>query len=283
MRSEKPSRTAYKVALNILALGAEPSVAKVLPAGIVDATANLLTASGVAGVWTIHRYRSPRMVNVYKAFDWMMPGQFIAFAYRKAFCEHQVRAGIASGASQILVLGAGYDTLSWRLAPEFPQVGFFEIDHPATGLIKAQGVEHLGSRDNLHLIAVDLAQSKLLEVLTTNKDWDLGASTVIVAEGLLQYLTAEAVKTLFVQCSSIAQTSRMVFTYIPCRKDGRPAAGPWTGLVLWLLRVGGEPWLWSIRAEELDRFLRSVGWDNSHDLVGSRSNYGVEFYAMATK
>ncbi len=48
MRSEKPSRTAYKVALNILALGAEPSVAKVLPAGIVDATANLLTASGVS-------------------------------------------------------------------------------------------------------------------------------------------------------------------------------------------------------------------------------------------
>ena len=46
--------------------------------------------------------------------DWMLPGQFEAFAHRKAFCERQVRDGIDAGATQILVLGAGYDTLGWR-------------------------------------------------------------------------------------------------------------------------------------------------------------------------
>ena len=38
MRKEKPSRTAYKVALNILTLGAKPEMDEVLPAGIVDST-----------------------------------------------------------------------------------------------------------------------------------------------------------------------------------------------------------------------------------------------------
>ena len=54
----------------------------------------------------------------------MMPGQFEAFAHRKAFCEKRARKGIAAGATQVLVLGAGYDTLGWRLAPEFPEDKF---------------------------------------------------------------------------------------------------------------------------------------------------------------
>ncbi|KKK53819.1 hypothetical protein LCGC14_3090960, partial [marine sediment metagenome] len=38
MRRDKPSKTAYKVALNILTLGAKPGMDKVLPPGIVEAT-----------------------------------------------------------------------------------------------------------------------------------------------------------------------------------------------------------------------------------------------------
>ena len=48
MRKEKPSRTAYKVALNILTLGQKQQMEEILPAGIVDATEKLLVASGVA-------------------------------------------------------------------------------------------------------------------------------------------------------------------------------------------------------------------------------------------
>ena len=119
MRKDKPSRTAYKVALNIVTLGAKREMDGVLPPGIVDATIRLLIASGAAKATTVRWARSPRMVCVYQAFDWMLPGQFEAFGHRKAFCERQAREGIDAGASQILVLGAGYDTMGWRLAPEF--------------------------------------------------------------------------------------------------------------------------------------------------------------------
>jgi methyltransferase (TIGR00027 family) len=223
------------------------------------------------------------MVSVYEAFDWMMPGQFEAFGHRKAFCERQVREGIGAGATQVLVLGAGYDTMGWRLAPEFADVNFFEIDHPATASLKAKGIETMGPRDNLHLISEDLGKQKLVDVLESDDSWDSTMQTVIVAEGLLMYLPPEAVRDLFNQCTAIAGPgSRIAFTYIATGADSRPDAGRWTGLVLWILKVTGEPWLWSIQPEKLGQFLKDRGWTNAPELVGPTIKHGVEFLGVAT-
>ena len=46
MRKARPSRTARKVALNIVTLGSEHGMDAILPPGIVDATATLLVESG---------------------------------------------------------------------------------------------------------------------------------------------------------------------------------------------------------------------------------------------
>jgi len=284
MRKDKPSRTAYKVALNVITLGAKPGMDRFFPPGTVQATEKLLVASGATGARTVRWSRSQRMVSVYEAFDWMLPGQFEAFAHRKAFCERQVRDGVGAGATQILVLGAGYDTMGWRLAPELSGVNFFEIDHPATAGLKAKGIDAMGQRDNLCLIAEDLSKRKLVDVLKTNKSWDQSAQTVIVAEGLVMYLPPEAVRDLFCQCAAIVGAgSRIAFTYIPTGADGRPDAGRWTGLMLWLQKVIGEPWIWSIRPEELGLFLAETGWTNALALAGTTGKHGVEFYAMATK
>jgi methyltransferase (TIGR00027 family) len=282
MKHNKPSMTARKVALNIVTLGSQPGMDTVLPRGIIDATARLLVASGAAGERTVRLARSPKMIAVYEAFDWMLPGQFEAFAHRKAFCEQQVRDSISSGATQVLVLGAGYDTLCCRLAPEFPGVRFFEIDHPATSSLKQKGVEALGASENLHLIAEDLGERELSDVLRTNVDWDVTAQSVILAEGLVMYLEAEAVQSLFRQCAaSVGQGSRIAFSYIPSGEDGRPYVGRWTGLMLWLQKVVGEPWVWSIRPEELSSFLQQHGWREAPELIKGSDRYGVEFFAVA--
>ena len=284
MRKDKPSKTARKVALNIVSLGAKPGMDRVLPPGVAEATAALLVASGAVGAAAVRFSRSRGAVAVYEAFDWMMPGQFEAFAHRKAFCDHQVREGVRAGATQVLVLGAGYDTLGWRLALEFPGVGFFEIDHPATARLKAVGIAELGQRDNLHLIQEDLGERRLVEVLTANHSWDRAAPSVVVAEGLLMYLPPSAARDLFGQCAEMAGAgSRIAFTYVGTDADGRPDAGRWTGLVLWILKASGEPWLWSIRPEELARFLEETGWTNAPDLVGTSSRRGVEYLGVASK
>ena len=284
MRKERPSRTAYKVALNILTLGQKPEMEEVLPDGIVDATERLLVASGAASATVVRLCRWSKMASLYEAFDWMLPGQFEAFAYRKAFCEQQVRDGIDEGATQILVLGAGYDTMTWRLTPIFPDVNFFEIDHPATARLKAKGIMEMGQYDNLHLIPEDLSKRKLVDVLKSHKSWDQEANTVIIAEGLLMYLPSSAVNDLFRQCASISGTgTRIAFTYIGKRLDGRPDAGRCTGFLLWILKVNGEPWLWSIQPEQIGRVLKENGWTYSPELVGEINKRGVEFFGTARK
>lgn len=284
MQETTPSWTARKVALNILTLGAEPGMEEVLPPGIVDATARLLVESGAVGPTGVRWSRSRKMILVYKAFDWMMPGQFEAFAHRKAFCERQVREGVDAGANQVLVLGAGYDTMGWRLAPEFVDVEFFEIDHPATSRFKLKGIRTMGERSNLHLIAEDLGTRQLMDVLRSDKTWDSCAPAVIVAEGLLMYLHPEEAGALFDQCAGICcEGSRIAFSYVGTRSDGRPDAGPWTRLVLGILKVIGEPWLWSIRPEKLGPFLKEHSWTPAPNLVIISERCGVEFFCVAVK
>ncbi|MFC1603782.1 class I SAM-dependent methyltransferase [Planctomycetota bacterium] len=284
MRKEKPSQTAYKVALNILTLGMKPEMEEVLPTGIVDATERLLIASGAASATVVRWHRSRKMVSIYEAFDWMIPGQFEAFGHRKAFCEQQVREGIDAGATQILVLGAGYDTMGWRLAPNFPDVNFFEIDHPATARLKAKGIEAMGQYDNLHLIPEDLGKRKLIDVLEANESWDQEVQAVIIAEGLLMYLPSSAVHDLFRQCASISGTgTRIAFTYIGKGADGRPDAGRWTGLLLWILKANGEPWLWSIQPDQIGQVLKENSWTYSPELLGEINKHGVEFFGTARK
>ncbi len=284
MRKDNPSRTAYKVALSIVTLGSKPGMEAILPAGIVHATRKLLVASGAAGERIVKWAQSQNAVFIYEAFDWMLPGQFEAFAHRKAFCERQVKEGIEAGATQILVLGAGYDTLGWRLAPNFPHVFFLEIDHPATARLKAKGIAAMGERDNLILLSEDLGKRKIEDVLETNQSWNKVAQTVIVAEGLLMYLSNEAVRDLFWQCALITgDGSRIIFTYIPSDAKGYPDVGLWTGLMLWLQKVAGEPWLWSIRPEQLHSFLAETGWKNTMGPGQTPHKHGVEFFAVATK
>jgi len=284
VRKDKPSRTALKVALNVVTLASKPGMDRILPPGMMQATEKLLVASGATSARTLRWARSQRMVSVYEAFDWMLPGQFEAFAHRKAFCERQVRDGIRAGATQILVLGAGYDAMGWRLAPEFSGVTFFEIDHPATARLKAQGIDEMGSRDNLCLIAENLGKRKLADVLKANASWDQGAQTVFVAEGLVMYLFPEAVRDLFCQCAEISGVgSRIVFSYIPTGADGRPDAGRWTGQMLWLQKVAGEPWTWSIRPAELKMSLDETGWTHAPEQAMTTQKHGVEFFAVATK
>jgi methyltransferase (TIGR00027 family) len=283
MKHDTPSSTARKVALNIVSLGVKPGMDTVLPAGIVDATAQTLRASGVVGDRALRFAASQRAVAIYEAFDWMIPGQFEAFAHRKAFCETQARYGIAVGAKQILVLGAGYDTLGWRLAPEFPGVHFVEIDHPPTARLKAKAVSEMGTRDNLRVIPADLGERRLTDVLAEVQGWDRTAGTVVIAEGVTQYLMPAAVRDLFAQCHAVSGPgSRFAFTHVGTGDDGRPDIGRWTGLVLWILRMTGEPWLWTIRPEDLPEFLADTGWTPAAKPTDSPIRCGAEYHAVAS-
>jgi hypothetical protein len=111
-----------------------------------------------------------------------------------------------------------------------------------------------------------------------------GARTIRWSRSQRMVSVYEAVRDLFCQCAAIVGVgSRLAFTYIPTGADGRPDAGPWTGLMLWLQKAAGEPWTWSIRLEELGLFLEESGWTYVPEQVETARKRGVEFFAVATK
>lgn len=283
-KKNKPSQTALKVSLNIIALTNVPEVATVLPEGIVEATSKILSASEATPQRRIDIHHSPKVTSLYKKFDWLLPGQFVSFAYRKAFCEDSVRKSIEDGATQVLVLGAGYDTLGLRLATQYPDVKFFEIDSPSTANSKIEGLIKIGKPENLIVIPEDLGEKALKKVLVENIDWDSEAKSVIIAEGLLQYLTPSAVKELFSQCNIVTgEGSKIAFTYTGKGENGKPYAGPHTKLVMWILKITGEPWLWSATKYELKKLLTETGWKYTEVDNKYKNRSGIEFYAIAQK
>jgi methyltransferase (TIGR00027 family) len=284
LKKNKPSQTALKVALNIMALSHVDSMKNVLPDGIVQATTDLLEAAEAAPQGRIDKHKSPKIVSLYKKFDWLLPGQFEVFGYRKAFFEKSVRNSIKDGAEQVLILGAGYDTIAYRLSKEFPKVNFFEIEAPATAMIKIKGIKKLGTAANHFVLPEDLGEKKLSQVFEADSSWDKKKSTIITAEGLLQYLDPGSVSDLFMECyKNSGENSRIAFTYVGSRSDGTPDAGPRSGLMLWILKVSGEPWLWSTTDEDLKTLLNQTGWEYSSELTGPEKKRGIEYFASAER
>jgi O-methyltransferase involved in polyketide biosynthesis len=134
------------------------------------------------------------------------------------------------------------------------------------------------------LIAEDLSDKQLFDVLGRKDSWPLDEKTVLIAEGLVVYFPLDSVRDLFEQCAFVTGPgSRIAFSCIPMGKDSQPDVGCWTGLMLWLQKVAGEPWQWSVLPEELAMFLKETGWTESIEYEEAGCKYGVEYFAVGIK
>jgi len=278
MKQGRISQTALKVALGLITLSIKGDWAKRLPAGLVDATEHLLLASESPGYGPglMRASKKKWMIRIYELQDRLMSGQWEGFGHRKIFIQQQVENAVSKGARQVVVLGAGFDTLCLRLAPLHRDVQFFEIDHPATSAAKARGVASIagGQPHNMKMIAVDLGEHTLSKVLAENDRWDSSQPSVILAEGLLQYLTDEEVGGLFREAAACtAPGSRIAFTHTP--PDPRR-------VIPMILRLIGEPFRSAVRSEDLPDYIDGTGWAIISD-VDTDPTHGIERYAVAER
>ncbi len=260
----KSSQTAVTVAVSLLSLSAHPSHKGAVEPAYADQLAKLLCASGqmtLLGAWA---WRNPWIARgIRRSFDLAgLPGQFAAFGKRKRFFETQARKSIADGATQVLVLGAGYDLLCQRLGPEFPDVSFFEIDRPATSQAKRQGIEAIGRPPNFRLVVADLAVTSLAKVLKAEPSWDASVMSFVAAEGLTQYLPEYAVREMLDGVSRETGTgTAFALTFVGWREAENCAeAGPKTDKTLRRFAARGEPWLWGCEPSNLSVFLKGTEW-----------------------
>jgi hypothetical protein len=54
-------------------------------------------------------------------------------------------------------------------------------------------------------------------------------------------------------------------------------------MMLWLQKVGGEPWLWSILPEDLGAFLEETRWKINGDHQWAERKFGVEYLVAAER
>ena len=144
MPKNKPSLTARKVASDFLFKVEDPEIAALAPAGSIAATYKVLELSGMLKPWMVSLIKAPWYQRFGNALEKpILAGQMLHLVLRKRFLDDEVRAAIEAGATQVLVIGGGFDTLSLRLAKEFPAVSFLEVDHPPTHEVKARAVTEM--------------------------------------------------------------------------------------------------------------------------------------------
>jgi methyltransferase (TIGR00027 family) len=65
---------------------------------------------------------------------------------RTHYIDAALKRAVADGATQVVILGAGYDSRAYRFRQAYPQVKFFEVDLPKTSEMKrARLAEVFGS------------------------------------------------------------------------------------------------------------------------------------------
>ncbi len=204
-----------------------------------------------------------------------------------------VRHAVEKGATQFLVLGAGFDTRPYRI-PELEAVRTYEVDHPATQALKR---ERLASRSieraqDVRFVAVDFEVDDLAQKLA-EAGFDQERRSIVVWEGVVSYLTAPSVDTTFAMLQRLlAPGSRLIFTYVHRGAiDGTvdfAEARRWKAVV----RASGEPFIFGFEPSSLAAYAKSYGFTLVSDTSTSeatkvynewyrRNESGSELYRIA--
>jgi methyltransferase (TIGR00027 family) len=260
MKPGKPSNTALIVAAGLQLVRPTVATAPVMPVEAIRRGAILLrTAYPRLAVLL----RKPWFVHVCRMLERsILPGISMHFALRKRILRDHARAAIGAGCRQVVVLGAGLDTLCMELATAYPGLCCIEIDHPATQGRKRRAAGEGGQE--VHYISVDLAEHSLGSALNACPAYRRDVRTLFVAEGLLMYLPLDAAAELFAQMAAAASKVQVAFTWLEPQADGLPNFTRPSRLVDFWLRVRGEPFLSGMARRELGRFLGGAGFIPEH-------------------
>lgn len=220
----------------------------------------------------------------HKLYQQVVPGFYKSFSthllFRKLWVERATRTFLADAiqgsaqsrhAPRVVVVGAGLDTLCFRLAPEYPQAQFIEVDHPATQGLKRKALHQLEQGgcaalseslhpENLHLVSADLRRLPLSEALAA-QGYVVGSDspTFVILEGLFMYLNRDIVQSLMHDLTHVCRAPQVAFTFL----------APWRYAMLrqlvvnmsmtWL-KLWREPFEWIVQPDDLKALLSEWGW-----------------------
>ena len=186
------------------------------------------------------------------------PGLWPSIACRKRLIDERLSDPL-NQTDAVVVLGAGLDTRGCRIA-RHSDLPVFEVDLPVNVARKADVLRRAlgGTPPSVHLVPADFERDDLMAALRS-AGYDSTSRTFFIAEGLLQYLTPDAVTATLSQLGGAAAGSRLVFTYI--RQDFLDGTEAYGADAVYRRFRGRRPvWRSGLVPEHLGDWLADLGW-----------------------
>lgn len=232
-----------------------------------------------------------------------IPGALTSGLARTRYIDDQLQEAAKSGAKQLILLGAGFDMRSLRLG-FMETIQTIEIDHPNTSNYKlnilrtkhgmanvkpATAIQPGSENNSTRYCQIDF-NSESLDALSNRVGLNFDLPSVIIWEGVTNYLTSEAVKNTFRWIGRFAPGSFVIFTYVHQDILDRPGSFYRGEKLLKDLDKIEERWTFGLRPEEVTSYLRQFSLELLHDVgadeyramyIPERTEKGYEFYRVA--
>lgn len=281
MRSDAPSRTAEYMALFRALESARPAGERLFED---RAAARFLRPTLRLAAFTA---RCPPARSLIVAFiDRRWPGPRLSGVVRTRVIDDFVTAAIETGCTQLVLLGAGYDTRATRL-PGAASSSVFEIDHPVTQACKRAVLGHASKR--VRYVPFDFENDALGPALI-DAGLDERQRTCILWEGVFSYLTPAAIDTTLAALVKVcAPGSQILLTYVNqrCLDTTSPHPEAW----LTAVREAGEPFQTGLDPRQAPAFFaaRKLALLNDESTTQAARRLGIpkahtipDVYRLAT-
>jgi methyltransferase (TIGR00027 family) len=139
------------------------------------------------------RFKKVR-INVIKKSNRLTPGMYEYMLARTVFFDSLFEDGLKNNVSQIVLLGAGYDTRPYRFKKLNSNTKIIELDVATTQDRKRKCLKraHIVIPKNVSLVTIDFNKESLKDVLE-KAGYEANQKTLFLWEGVCYYLDPESV------------------------------------------------------------------------------------------
>jgi methyltransferase (TIGR00027 family) len=181
---------------------------------------------------------------------------------RSRFVEDQLAASLARGMRQLVILGAGLDSTSYRRPDLMAGMQIFEIDYPATQAWKRARLSSIDVSipENLRFVPFDFERQSLAEALTAGgvRADEMSFFTWL---GVQPYLTDSAVMSTLEVIAGFPSGSELVLDLMT-PADRRHSEGLTEGIrqILEVVSKSGEPFKSTYAPDAFNACLKQRGF-----------------------
>src|SRR5579864_4724802 len=205
-------------------------------------------------------------------FAWLM-------LVRTRFIDEMMERAVRSGATQLVILGAGFDTRVHRFTELLKDIAVIEIDYGTTQEYKKRRVEAAlgGGPANVVYAPIDFARESLGEVLRRS-GFQPGRKTYYICEGVSMYVPEDGMKEMLRSIArESAPGSAMLLEYL--NRGGLEVLRKYPMGMIKNALNWGEPFVFGVPDGQDREFFLETGLELGETLkIGSPES--VKRYAM---